>query len=70
MLCKTQMTVSSLAKSVQGSTSISSVPMMRRGSSQHFDQILRVIATKFDDPTEESEFLAVLEEFNRKPVGA
>ena len=26
-------------------------------------------ATRFDDPPEESEFLAVLEEFNRKPVG-
>jgi hypothetical protein len=27
-------------------------------------------ATRFDDPPEESEFLAVLEEFNRKHVGA
>ena len=39
-------------------------------SSHHFDQILREIATKFGDQLEESEFLAVLEEFNRKPVGA
>ena len=32
-------------------------------------RFLRVIATRFDDPPEESEFLAVLEELNRKPVG-